>query len=118
MKTETPYLALYGRTYTEAMEIVYRRQLRHSEPAPDRLTGIWFSEVRDLILFKLRFHDEGIFYDADSMAVFHSQHDDIVSKFIEECSLCERVGRFDLLGVWFQSAADELVMKQEFGISR
>ena len=33
MKKETPYLILYGRTYNEAMEIVYRRQLRHCEPA-------------------------------------------------------------------------------------
>ena len=117
MKNTTPYLVLYGRTYTEAMEIVCRRQLRNCEPASDRLIGIWFSEVPDLILFKLKFHDEATFYNSDCMAVLHFQHDDMVFEFIEDCGLSDRIARFDLLGVWFQSAADEMVINQEFGIS-
>jgi hypothetical protein len=117
MEKETPYLVLYGRTYDEAMEIVYRRQLRNCEPASDRLIGIWFSEVPDLILFKLKFHDEAIFYNSDCMAVLHVQHDDMVSEFVEDYGLSERIERFDLLGVWFRCAADEMVMNKEFGIS-
>jgi hypothetical protein len=115
MRKETPYLVLYGRTYSEAMEVVHRRRLQHCEPVSDRLTATWFSYEKDLILFKLRFHDEAMF--EDSIAVLHIQHDAIVSEFMEDYGLSERVDRFNLSGVWFQSGDDEIVMNQEFSIS-
>jgi hypothetical protein len=113
MKKETPYLVLYGCTYSDAMDIVHRRRLRHCELASDHLLAICFSEVSDLVLFKLRFHDEAIF--ADSVAVVHSKHIDVVMEFIDDYSLTERVDRSNPVGVWFYREEDEKAFNQEFG---
>jgi hypothetical protein len=114
MKNQAPKLVVYGRSYEEAMDIVWNNRLRDCEPLAEPLIGLLFPTDVDAVLFRIGFWSESVF--EGSLAILAPCHRADVLEFLQNYSMEDRVQWLDLLGVWFWSDEDNTTFNEALEI--
>jgi hypothetical protein len=114
MRISPPALVIYGRSTEEALEVILRRQLRHTEIFTGPIMGLHFSHSNDLLLFAIRMDCEVLCEGC--LAIIPPRRAAEARESISEMILRARVETVELLGIWFYDTEEQDVMDQEFGL--
>lgn len=112
-----PTVALYGGcTYERAMDIIWDHRLRHCEPAPLLVTGIWFEQEKDLLMFKLEVGE--VIKIEDDFVIVGPDQRETAEAFISYYCLESRIAKADLLAVRFWDIGDRQAFEEELDLIR
>jgi hypothetical protein len=113
MRISPPKLVIYGRSAEEAVDVIWRRRLRHTEVFCGPILGLLFTNANDLLLFAIGLNCEII--REDCLAIIPPAREKKARDFINDIMLGERVETVELLGIWFYDTEDQEVVDREFG---
>lgn len=111
-----PVVVYGGCTYERAIDIIHGLRLQNCEAMPRPVSGIWFYQEKDLLLFMFEFGEVVEF--EDHLAMIFPEQQEATDAFVSEYDMESRIARSDLLAVRFWDLADRRAFEEGLGLSR